>query len=83
MYTYKHHFIGDIDYFNRTLANGIVNLLYGKPLLNFTYWVYAYNYFIVQPNFNDIIHDYPYGMSPYAQWTGEKPDLRNYYLFGL
>ena len=34
-------------------------------------------------NFNCSIHDDPHDMSPYEQWTGEKPDLQKKLCYPL
>ena len=49
---YEHHSIGDIERFNRTLEDGIVKFLYGKPHLNISYWGYAYKDFIMHGVYN-------------------------------
>ena len=74
---HKHWALGEIKRLNRTLEDGIVKQLYGKEHLDFTYWAHAYKDIIMHSNFNCSAHA-AHGMSPFKQWTGEKPDLQKY-----
>ena len=70
---HKHHSIGDIERFHRTLEDSVFKKLYGKPHLTAEYWDMAYTVHIMKCNMIGSVHGPT--ACPYELWYGRKPDL--------